>query len=494
MHITSLPSPYGIGSLGKEAYHFVDFLKRAHQSYWQVLPLGPTGFGDSPYQCFSAAAGNPYLIDLDMLAEEGLLTKEDLKGADCGKNPDKVDYEAIAQTRFQVLRKAFQAASSALLGKVWSFRLENQDWIEDYALFRALKDDYKGAPVWLWPDKKVQARDKEALRLAANRLKKDVDFYIFMQYLFFTQWKALRAYANKNGVQIIGDIPIYVSPDSCEVWAKPWLFKLNGDLSARGVAGVPPDYYSATGQLWGNPVYDWKVHEKEGFRWWIWRIARNRHLFDVIRIDHFRGFHNFWEIPSGEENAVNGKWQLGPDMKLFRAVRDALGDIPIIAEDLGNIDDGVRRFLEESGYPGMRVLIFGFDAFGDNEHLPHNYLKNSVAYTSTHDSDTLCQQVLDKCNDDERFFAYQYLRSVPGEPLGWSAIKSVWASPANLAMTTMQDLLSLGADARMNTPATLGGNWSWRVRREAINNELADVLSGITQTFKRDLQKGTVQE
>lgn len=485
LHISSLPSPFGIGTMGREAFHFIDFLKEAGQSYWQVLPLGPTGYGDSPYQCFSSAAGNPYLIDLELLADAGLLTKEQLLAADCEKTSDAVDFEALAQKRIPVLRQAFQAAGDALLGKVWAFRRENREWIEDYALFMALKNEFDGAPVWLWPDAAVQKRQPDAMGKYSFLLKQEVDFYVFLQYLFFEQWNRLRAYANLNGIRIIGDIPIYVSPDSCDIWSHPDLFELSDDLSPRCVAGVPPDYYSATGQLWGNPIYRWTRHEADGYQWWIWRIRRNLKLFDVVRIDHFRGFESYWVVPVDEKTAKNGEWKPGPRMKLFNAVKKELGDVPVIAEDLGIIDDAVREFLEESGYPGMRVLIFGLDDKGDSEHLPHNYPQNCVAYTSTHDSESVCEQIMDRCTEKERVFAYHYLRTSHNEPMGWSAIKSVFASPARVAMTTMQDLLSLGRDARMNIPATLGGNWKWRVRREAINHDVAAVLRDITETYKR---------
>ena len=297
-----------------------------------------------------------------------------------------------------------------------------------------------------------------------------------MQYLFFDQWMKLHAYANEKGIQIIGDIPIYVSPDSCDVWAHPEMFKLSDSLKPNGVAGVPPDYYSATGQLWGNPTYNWKVIEQDGFKWWIWRVRRNLALFDVTRIDHFRGFQAYWEVPAGEETAINGKWIKGPRMKLFKAIRNALGDVPIIAEDLGDIDDDVRKFLKKSGYPGMRVMIFGMRANETNDHIPFNWPKNCVGYTSTHDSETICEQINDKCTEADRKFAYEYLRTSDREPLGWSAIRTAFASQADIAMTTMQDVLSLGADARMNTPSTLGGNWSWRVRREAINPDVSGFL------------------
>lgn len=485
LHISSLPSPYGIGSMGKDAYRFVDFLCEGGQTYWQVLPLGQTGFGDSPYQCFSAAAGNPYFIDLDTLAEMGLLTQQDLHDANVEKTPDAVDFAALAETRFDILQRAFHRAPQELLGKVYAFRWDNRDWIEDYAMFLSLKNHFNHQALWDWDDEAIRAREPEAMRHYAFELKDSIDFYAFMQYIFFDQWMRLRTYANEKGIQIIGDIPIYVSPDSCDVWAHPEMFRVDERLKPCGVAGVPPDYYSATGQLWGNPTYRWKVLEEDGYRWWIWRVRRNLALFDVTRIDHFRGFQDYWEVPEGEENAINGKWLPGPRMKLFKAIRAALGEVPIIAEDLGDIDDDVRKFLKKSGYPGMRVMIFGMRANEANDHIPFNWAKNCVGYTSTHDSETICEQIHDKCTEADRKFAKEYLRASDREPLGWSAILTAFSSPADIAMTTMQDVLSLGADARMNTPSTLGGNWSWRVRREAINPDVSGFLRRASFAGKR---------
>ena len=488
MHITSLPSPHGVGSLGKAAYDFVDFLEAAGQRYWQVLPLGHTGFGDSPYQCFSAAAGNYFMIDLDLLVEDGLLTKAEVDAAEFDHTPDKVDYLALAEVRPPLLRKAFARAAQdeELTKKIAAFRRKNRGWLEDYALFMALKEEkYEGRALWDWPDKAVRSREVAALQAVRAELAEEIDFRVFLQYLFFTQWNALHDYANAHGVEIIGDIPIYVSPDSADVWQHPELFKVGADYKPKRVAGVPPDYYSETGQLWGNPVYDWQVHEQQGYPWWIWRIQTNMALFDVIRIDHFRGLESYWEVSAKAENAIKGRWCKGPGMKLFHALEAALGKLPIIAEDLGVITDKVRALLEESGFPGMKVLIFGFDVWNDNEHLPHNYKQNSIVYTSTHDSQSVCEQIMDLCNEDEKQFAYRYLRTSPSEALGWSAIKSVWASPANITMTTMQDVLSLGADARMNVPSTLGGNWAWRVRKEGVNPEVARMLREITETYKR---------
>lgn len=486
-HVTSLPSPHGIGTMGKTARDFIDFLAAAKQTYWQVLPLGHTGFGDSPYQCFSAAAGNPYLIDLDLLAEDGLLTEDEIRAADFQATPDTVDFEQLADTRWPLFRKAYSRVSDAMREKIAAFVAKNTEWLPDYALFMALKEEkYHDAPVYLWPDTAVRDRKPAALAAVTAELRDEIDFRIFLQYLFFTQWTALRNYANEKGVQIIGDVPIYVSADSVDVWMHPTLFKLKADRSPKLVAGVPPDYYSATGQLWGNPVYDWDAHRAEDFAWWIWRMKTNLALFDVVRLDHFRGFAAFWEVKAGAETAVNGKWRNGPGMELLRAIEAACGTGKLIAEDLGVMTDEVRTLLAASGYPGMRVLIFGFTPDEDNEHLPHNFVQNSIVYTSTHDSQTVCEQIMDICTEPEKQFAYRYLRTSHDEAMGWSAIKAVWASHARIAMTTLQDLLSLGADARMNTPATIGGkNWRWRVRKEGLNPTVSAMLGEITQTYKR---------
>ncbi len=482
LHISSLPSRYGIGGLGRSAFAFVDFLKRAEQSWWQVLPLGHTGYGDSPYQCFSAAAGNPYLIDLDLLAEDGLLTQEELNGA-LAEDPDHCDFGALYEKRWPLLRQAFGRVGPALDERIDAFCEENREWLPDYAFFMALKDHFGGLVLSKWPDTAIRARNEKAMRRYAALLADDIRFYEFLQYHFFTQWKALKAYANENGVRILGDLPIYVSADSADCWAHRELFCLMRDLSPKLVAGVPPDYYSATGQLWGNPLYNWKVHEETGFSWWIWRVRHSFTLFDALRIDHFRGFEAYWEIPRRAETAVSGRWRPGPRMRLFDAIRRALGELDIVAEDLGMIDDAVRAFVRQSGFPGMRVLIFGFGG-DDNMHLPHNYPQNVVAYTSTHDSAPFCAEIYENADEAVRERALHYLPLLP-TGAGWSAIRAVWASPAVLAIAPMQDVLSLGSDATMNRPATLGGNWTWRVRAQALNADVEALLADVTRTYHR---------
>ena len=483
--VSSLPSKYGIGCFDKKAYEFVDALKEAGQSYWQILPLGPTSYGDSPYQSFSTFAGNPYFISLEALIEEGVLTKKECDKVDFGTDATSVDYAKLYEGRMQLLRKAYERSNIYMDPEFRRFQEEEAWWLKDYALFMAVKKRFGGIPWSEWAED-IRLRWQNALDYYREEMYFEIEFQEYMQFKFRQQWMALKSYANEKGIQIIGDIPIYVSADSSDVWTHPKLFKLKPDLSPKLVAGVPPDYYSATGQLWGNPVYNWAAHKKTGYAWWIWRMKSNMALFDVVRLDHFRGFAAYWEVGADEETAINGKWRKGPGMELFNAIEKALGPVPLIAEDLGVQTDEVKELLEESGFPGMRVLIFGFTPDYDNEHLPHNYKPNSIVYTSTHDSQTVCEQIMDICTEPEKQFAYRYLRTSHAEAMGWSAIKCVWASSANIAMTTLQDLLSLGADARMNTPATIGGkNWRWRVRAEALNPTVAALLGDITKTYMR---------
>ena len=484
LHISSLPSPYGIGTMGRAAYAFADFVADSGMRVWQVLPVGPTGYGDSPYQAFSTFAGNPNLIDLDLLLDEGLLQKEDLAGLDFGADPEHVDYGRVIGAHDAALRRAFARAGGALAGAVEAFSGENP-WLADFALFMAVKAHFGGVSFLEWPDEAIRLREPAAMARYRALLAEEVEYIRFVQYLFFKQWRALKAYANARGVQLLGDMPIYVAPDSADLWANPELFLVDEARRPTFVAGVPPDYFSKEGQLWGNPLYDWDAMEREGYAWWIARLKAMCGIFDLLRIDHFIGFARYYAIPAGAANALVGEYRPGPGMKLFRAVRAALGELPLVAEDLGVITDKVRALLDESGFPGMKVLIFGFDVWNDNEHLPHNYKPNMIVYTSTHDSQSVCEQIMDICNEEEKQFAYRYLRTSTSEAMGWSAIKSVWASPAGIAMTTMQDVLSLGADARMNIPSTLGGNWAWRVRKEAINPDVARMLREITETYKR---------
>ena len=492
--ISSIPSNYGIGCFSKEAYAFVDQLAEAGQKYWQILPLGPTGYGDSPYQSFSTFAGNPYFIDLEELIQRDLLTAAECAECDWGGSRSYVDYEKVYLSRFSLLRKAYrrfyqmdgkEKELQLIREEMEAFEKEQGFWLADYCLYMAIKDSLEEISWNQWPED-LKTRKPEALAKAREELKEDISFYAFQQFWFYRQWNRLKKYANDRGIKIIGDLPIYVAFDGADAWANPDLFQFDEEATPVAVAGCPPDAFSATGQLWGNPVYNWAAHKAENYAWWIWRMKSNMALFDVVRLDHFRGFAAYWEVGADEETAINGKWRKGPGMELFNAIEKALGPVPLIAEDLGVQTDEVKKLLEESGFPGMRVLIFGFTPDYDNEHLPHNYKPNSIVYTSTHDSQTVCEQIMDICSEPEKQFAYRYLRTSHAEAMGWSAIKCVWASSANIAMTTLQDLLSLGADSRMNTPATIGGkNWRWRVRAEALNPTVSSMLGEITKTYMR---------
>ena len=486
-HVTSLPSPHGVGTMGKTARDFVDFLAAAHQTYWQVLPLGHTGFGDSPYQCFSAAAGNPYLIDMDLLVEDGLLTADEVRQGDFDASPDTADFEQLADTRWPLFRKAYSRVTPEMREEIAVFTEKNSEWLPDYALFMALKEEkYHHMPVYMWPDKDVRDRKPAALEKVTAELRDEVDFRIFLQYIFFKQWTALREYANEKGIQIIGDIPIFVSMDSADVWANQHLFQLDSKGYPTRVAGVPPDYFSATGQLWGNPLYNWEAHEAEHFSWWISRIRAQLHNLDILRVDHFRGFEAFWSIPYGEPTAVNGEWVKAPGHALFSAVRDAFeGNLPIIAEDLGVITPEVEALRDEFGLPGMKVLQFAFDSLDEGSYLPHRYTSPvCVCYTGTHDNDTTrswYQTLRPECRDKVR--RYTHCSNDTHFPL--DLIGTALASVAAYAIFPLQDVLCVGAEGRMNTPGIGAGNWSWRYQQSALKGELADELRGMTILYGR---------
>lgn len=461
MHITSLPSNEGIGTLGKPAYDFIDWLKNAGQKYWQVLPINPTGYGDSPYQSPSAFAGNPLLIDLWELAGMGLLTKDDIKGREYGEDPSSVDYEKVIAQKDELMQKAYRNFSEDV--PYLAFVQEQAWWLEDYALFMAVKEQ-NGLRSWLTWDRDIKHRRPEAVKKAREELSDRIKYYRFVQYIFFTQWKKLKAYAKKNGISLIGDIPIYAAMDSADVWAEPSMFTMNIELQPTLVAGVPPDYFSATGQLWGNPLYNWERMEKDNFSWWLSRIDHAMKLFDCVRIDHFRAFDTYYAVPADAKTAEYGDWKKGPGMKLFNAVKKELGEVNIIAEDLGDIFDSVKVLLKDSGFPGMRVLQFGFNnENSDNSHLPHNYPVNCIAYTGTHDNDTVVGWYKSASNG-ARNMAKNYVGLRLFEPKQLQFIRSVYQSPAVLAVIPMQDVLGLGSKARMNTPSTLGGNWTWRLK------------------------------
>lgn len=481
-HITSLPSPCGIGTMGREAYEFVDFLKVAKQKYWQILPLNPTGFGNSPYQSFSAFAGNPYLIDLDFLCEEGLLQGNEYRFIDWGDNPESVDFGKIYLNRSEVLRKAcsrFRANDDYA-----EFCAENAYWLEDYALFMSLKHSFGGKPWYQWP-LGLKMRNEQAVDGAKSLLEDEAEYHRKVQFLFYRQWNALKSYANEKEIQIIGDLPIYVAHDSADVWGNPKQFELDGDYNPSRVAGVPPDGFSNEGQLWGNPVFDWEYMRKDGYRWWIRRLEHSLTLYDRIRIDHFRGFSSYYVVPYGMPNAVSGLWLKGPGIEFFKAIEAIIGKPDIIAEDLGYIDDGVTSLLADTGFPGMKVLQFAFDSRENSDYLPHNYNQNCVVYIGTHDNDTI-KGWFENASSADVEFAEKYLRLNDAEGKVRGVIKSALASVGETAILTMQDLLCLGSDARMNTPSTAENNWQWRALKSDINFELADELAELTELYRRD--------
>ena len=484
MPITSLPSPYGIGTIGKAAYEFADFLKKAGQSYWQILPVGPTSYGDSPYQSFSTYAGNPYMIDLDMLQQDGLLKKKDYRNLNWGDDPEHVDYARIYELRFRVLRIAFNNAQKGDLTDFNNFVRKNSAWLENYALYMAVKKSF-GMRAWTeWEDEGIRLRDPDSVRAYRRNLDEDVRFYEFLQYLFYKQWEKFRGYVNSLGIKLFGDILIYVAMDSADTWANPEVFWLDEERHPVRVAGCPPDYFSATGQLWGNPLYDWEYLKSTGYKWWIDRIAAASKLYDVTRIDHFRGFDEYYSIPYPAKDAVIGDWLKGPGMDLFNAIRARLGDVPIIAEDLGLITPGVAKLLKDSGYPGMKVLQFAFDDRGESVYLPHLYTNNYVVYTGTHDNDTT-EGWFANASEGERRFATEYAHLSPEEGYAWGMIRAINSTVADLCIAPMQDVLELGSWARMNTPSTLGGNWQWRMKPGEATEARALRLRRIAKTYGR---------
>ena len=437
LHITSVPSSYGIGDFGKEAYRFVDFLEKAGQKYWQILPLGMTSYGDSPYQSFSVYAGNPYFIDLDKLIEEGFLNKDQIENIPLGDDESSIDYESIFYNKMPILRSAYKNAIKNIKDEILEFKERNIDWIDDYSLYMAVKTDFD-LKSWQEWDEDIKLRRPEAIKYYRENFEDEINFWVYLQYEFFKQWNSLKKYANDKGIKIIGDIAIYVPEDSADVWSNKELFLLDNKNRPVKVAGCPPDAFSETGQLWGNPIYNWENIEEEGFDWWIKRIEGNYKLYDIIRIDHFRGFESYWEVPYGEKTAVNGKWVKGPGMKLFDAIKKSLGDIDVIVEDLGYLTEEVLRFREESGYPGMKVLQFAFDTREESDYLPHNYEKNCVVYTGTHDNDT-SNGWFQSAETDDVNNAIKYLGLNEEEGYNWGFIRGAWSSVASLAIAQMQD-------------------------------------------------------
>lgn len=482
MPVSSLPGPYGIGCFGAEALKFVDFLAAAGQHIWQLLPLSPTGYGDSPYQSCSAFAGNPYFIDLDALKADGLLTAAQLKAEPWGTDPLSVDYGTLYTSRYKVLRAAYAAWREKYAGRFgcahyypddyYAFTLTNESWLNDYALYMALKTA-NGMKSWAeWP-REYRLRDAGALAEFAAGQEEEIGFWKFLQYEFAVQWKKVKDYANEKGIKILGDIPIYVSADSVDAWVGGELFELDAQGGFARVAGCPPDYFSADGQLWGNPLYNWPYHKQTGYAWWVRRVRHALGIYDLLRIDHFRGFDTYWAIPAGSSTARTGKWENGPGMDLFRALEAALGKLPIIAEDLGDLVPSVRKLLADSTFPGMKVLQFAFGG-GDNEYLPHNHVKNSVVYPGTHDNTTLTDWWVNAAPAKEKANAAAYLHLTPCKPTAKEVaavrtdaarialLRAALGSVADRAIIPMADWLGLGAEAHLNTPGKLGGNWAWR--------------------------------
>ena len=482
LHITSLPANEGIGTLGKPAFEFVNWLKAAGQKYWQVLPIHPTGYADSPYQSPSAFAGNPLLIDLWELVELGLLAPDDIKGREYGEDPSTVDYEKVIAQKKELLHKAFFSFKEDV--SYLAFIQEQSWWLEDYALFMAIKQ-HNELRSWMTWDKELRFRKPEVLAAFKEEHIEDIKFHRFVQYMFFTQWNKLKAYANKNGISIIGDIPIYAAMDSADVWVNPKLFTIDISLRPTLVAGVPPDYFSPTGQLWGNPLYDWDAMERDGYNWWLSRIDHAMKLYDMVRIDHFRAFDTYYAIPADATTAEYGEWKKGPGMKLFDTVREKLGDVNIIAEDLGIITPSVKKLLKQAAYPGMKVLQFAFDPTGKSEYLPQNYTsQNCVVYTSTHDSNTALGW-FNNLDRKTKQFVKEYLGVRHAAELPEAFIDIAWKSTADMAMTTMQELCGFGTEARINVPSTIGNNWRWRTLESDFTAQSAAYLDRLTEISNR---------
>ena len=485
MHLSSLPAPYGIGTMGQCAKDFVDFLKKAGQSYWQILPVCPTSYGDSPYQSFSTFAGNPYFIDLDMLKDEGLLEISEYKDIDWESVPYKVNYGALYEKRYPLLKMAYNRFIKKEDKDFDTFCEEQSFWLNDYSVFMTIKGLNDGVSWIQWPEA-LKRREKEAMDAIIAENKEEIGFWKFLQYYFFKQWKELRAYANENGVSIIGDLPIYVALDSADVWANPQMFQLDENLEPTFVAGCPPDGFSATGQLWGNPLFRWDKMEEDNFSWWIKRITYACNTYNMLRLDHFRGFEAYYAIPYGDEDASGGHWEQGPGIKLFEALEQSAGRQNIIAEDLGFLTEPVKALLAKSGFPGMKVLELAFDSRDENsvEYLPHNITNNYVAYVGTHDNDTIQGWFTSAAPEDVRY-AQEYL-SMPSLMQGhWHIMKALWATVADLTIVQAQDLFGLGSESRMNIPSTLGTNWCWRAVEGSFDDALAMRLMHFMELYKR---------
>lgn len=483
--IASLPSKYGIGALSKSAYEFIDCLKKAGQKYWQILPLGPTGYGDSPYQSYSTFSGNPYFIDPDALVMDGLLTTRECEEYDFGSNPRYIDYEKIYQSRFKMLKIAYKRSNIRQNTEYQKFCNRNSFWLDDYSLYMAVKNHFGGQSFQEWPTE-IKLRKKNAVNQYKEKLYDEVEFYSFIQFLFQKQWLEVKNYANENGIKIIGDIPIYVAFDSADSWSHPELFQLDESLNPTAVAGCPPDGFSKNGQLWGNPLYQWEYHRSTEYEWWISRIEYSLQLYDVLRIDHFKGLDEYYSIPYGKDSAVNGQWKQGPGYQFFQKINNKLGKINIIAEDLGYITKSVKRLLKKTGYPGMKVLEFAFDSREDNDYLPHNYDKNCIVYTGTHDNDTV-RGWFDRLNSEDRNLVMKYINKAPmdTEDINWDFIRLAMQSVAELCIIPIQDYLGLNSEARINIPSTVGNNWRWRLLEGEIEDKLLQKIKDITKLYGR---------
>ena len=492
MHITSLPNAFGIGSFGQSAYDFVDFLVETKQTYWQILPLTTTSYGDSPYQSFSAVAGNTHLIDFDLLTQMGLLKEsDDYASVNFGDDPTSVDYERIFYARRPILEIAVKnfLENQSLQADFKHFEKSNRLWLDDFAEFMAIKEHFGNQALQKWDDKKAVARDPSALEKYRILLAEQIQYFKVTQYFFFKQWTELKNYANQKGIQIIGDMPIYVAADSVEVWTKPELFQLDEERNPLFVAGVPADQFSATGQLWGNPLYAWEEHKKQGYAWWIHRIEESFKIYDVLRIDHFKGFSDYWQVDGKAEVAKDGSWQPGPGYDLFKAVKEQLGDLPIIAEDLGNIDDKARKLLTDCNYPGMKILQFGFeDVSGESLDSPHYCIPHSIVYTGTHDND-VTNGWYNSLTEQQQQYINDYTHRHEDESICQAMIRQLFATVSNTAIATMQDVLDLPASSRMNVPSTIGGNWQWRMQQSDLTQDKKDFLEKMTTLYQRANQE-----
>lgn len=494
LHISSLPGPYGIGDLGPEAFKFVDFLQESGQSIWQVLPVGPTGYGYSPYQSPSTFAGNDLFISPELLRDERLVTDAEIQQSHCG-SPGRVAYDEVIPRKRALMEAAFarfsRGESSIDVADYNRFEQEHRSWLSDYSLFAAIKKAHSNRSWIDWPDA-LRDREPDTLHAVQNQLAHQISLERFVQYLFFRQWQRLKSYANDRGISVVGDLPIYVAHDSADVWANPHLFHLDHTGNPTVVAGVPPDYFSETGQRWGNPIYRWDKMQETGFAWWTERVRRILEMVDVVRLDHFRAFEAYWSVPAHEQTAVNGEWVAGPGQHFFDVLQHKLGRMPLIAEDLGVITDEVVKLIEDNGFPGMAILQFAFDSGPTNKFLPHNYDRNIVAYTGTHDNDTIAGWLSGNrstvCEDvaaQTREYAKRYLAESRNEELPWAFIRALYASVANTVIIPIQDLLGIGEDGRMNEPGTAAGNWTWRMSPGVLNQEVGLSLKSLADTFGR---------